>query len=153
MTEAPYTIRLAGLDDAEIVRGIVHHAYSPYVARIGKPPGPMLDDYAKRIADRQAWVLEDDTGIAGVLVLEETAGSFLLDNIAVAPATQGKGLGRRLIAFAEQQALARGYTRIDLYTHVMMTENIALYRRLGFRETKRVNEKGFDRVYMSKPLT
>ena len=33
-----------------------------------------------------------------------------------------------------------------------MTENIALYRRIGFVETRRVSEKGYDRVYMSKRL-
>ncbi len=33
-----------------------------------------------------------------------------------------------------------------------MTENIALYGRLGFRGTGRVNEKGFERVYMAKVL-
>jgi hypothetical protein len=34
-----------------------------------------------------------------------------------------------------------------------MTENIALYGRVGFRETARVSEKGFERVYMAKALT
>lgn len=33
-----------------------------------------------------------------------------------------------------------------------MTENIALYTRLGFKETGRICEKGFERVYMAKPL-
>ena len=48
-----------------------------YIPRIGKPPGPMLDDYAQRIADGQAWVLEDAGRIVGILVLEETpAGLF-----------------------------------------------------------------------------
>ena len=32
----------------------------------------MLDDYARRIADGQAWVLEDAGRIVGILVLEET---------------------------------------------------------------------------------
>ena len=31
-----------------------------------------------------------------------------------------------------------------------MTENLALYRRLGFHETGRISEKGYDRVYMAK---
>jgi hypothetical protein len=31
-----------------------------------------------------------------------------------------------------------------------MVENIALYQRLGFVEIARVQEKGFDRVYMAK---
>jgi ribosomal protein S18 acetylase RimI-like enzyme len=33
-----------------------------------------------------------------------------------------------------------------------MTENIALYERLGFRQTGRISEKGFERVYMANTL-
>jgi ribosomal protein S18 acetylase RimI-like enzyme len=145
-------IRQAVTGDAEAVRDVVLAAYAHYVARIGKPPGPMLDDYAARIADGQAWVLEDSGRIAGVLVLEEQADAFLLDNIAVRPECQGSGHGRALMAFAEAEALRRGWREIRLYTHALMTENQALYRRLGYVEIGRVTEKGFDRVYMAKAL-
>ena len=33
-----------------------------------------------------------------------------------------------------------------------MTENIALYARLGFCETGRGQEAGYDRVFMTKPI-
>jgi hypothetical protein len=33
-----------------------------------------------------------------------------------------------------------------------MTENLALYSRLGYVETHRGEEKGFPRVYMAKRL-
>lgn len=145
-------IRPAHPDDAEAVRDVVHAAYAHYVPRIGKPPGPMLDDYAQRIANGQTWVLEDTGRIVGILVLEESADGFLLDNIAVLPECQRKGFGSVLIAFAEAEARRRGYREIRLYTHVLMTENIALYRRGGFVETHRVSEKGYDRVYMTKQL-
>ena len=134
------------------MRDVVHAAYRHYIARIGKPPGPMLDDYAQRIADGQAWVLEDGGRIVGILVLEETPAGFLLDNIAVLPECQGKGHGRVLMEFAEAEARRRGFGEIHLYTHALMTENIALYRRIGFVETHRVSEKGYDRVYMTKQL-
>ena len=41
-------------------------------------------------------------------------------------------------------------SEIHLYTHALMTENIALYRRIGFVETQRVSEKGYERVYMTQ---
>ena len=113
-----------------------------YIARIGKPPGPMLDDYTTRIADRQAWVLEDDGRIVGILVLEQGPQGLLLDNIAVLPDRQGRGFGRALIEFAEAETRRRGFGEIHLYTHALMSENIALYRGIGFVETHRVNEKG-----------
>lgn len=145
-------IRPAVTADTQAVMAVVEAAYTHYIARIGKRPGPMDDDYAARIAAGQTWVLDRDGMIAGILVLEETADGFLLDNIAVRPKFHGQGLGRILIAFTEAEAKRRGFTAIRLYTHALMTENIALYTRLGFSETGRVTEKGFDRVYMEKPL-
>src|SRR6202041_1219335 len=71
-------IRPAVQGEAEALRDVVHAAYAHYVPRIGKPPGPMLDDYALRIANGQAWVLEDAGRIIGVLVLEDQSDSLLL---------------------------------------------------------------------------
>ena len=112
----------------------------------------MLDNYAQRIADGQAWVLEDAERIVAILVLEAGPQGLLLDNIAVLPDCQGKGYGRALLEFAEAEAVRRGFQEISLYTHVLMTENIALYRHVGFVETHRISEKGYDRVYMTKQL-
>jgi len=112
----------------------------------------MLDSYEQRVADEQVWVMEDAGRIIGILVLEEDSDGLLLDNIAVLPECQGKGHGRLLIEFAEAEARRRGYRQIRLYTHVMMTENIALYRRIGYVETHRISEKGYERVYMTKQL-
>ncbi len=100
----------------------------------------------------QTWVLEDAGRIVGILVLEQGPSGLLLDNIAVLPDSQGKGFGRALIAFAEAEARRRGFGEIHLYTHALMSENIALYRRIGFVETRRANEKGYDRIYMTKRL-
>ena len=145
-------IRPAHLNEADAVRNVVHSAYDHYTARIGKPPGPMLDDYAQRIAAAQTWVLEDADDILGILVLEETAEGLLLDNIAVLPSQQGRGVGRALLEFAEAEARRRGRDAIHLYTHMLMTENVALYGRIGYVETRRVTEKGYDRIYMTKKL-
>jgi GNAT superfamily N-acetyltransferase len=146
-------IRPADAIDTDAVRALVRRAYAHYVIRLGREPGPMRDDYAQRIADGQVWVLEEAGELIGVVVLSERPESFLLQNVAVAPAGQGKGYGRRLITFAEQEAKRRGHDELQLYTHVLMVENIALYQHLGFREIGRIQEQGFDRVYMAKPVS
>jgi ribosomal protein S18 acetylase RimI-like enzyme len=146
-------IRPADAIDTDAVRALVRRAYAHYVIRLGREPGPMRDDYAQRIADGQVWVLEEAGELIGVVVLSERPESFLLQNVAVAPAGQGKGYGRRLITFAEQEAKRRGRDELQLYTHVLMVENIALYQHLGFREIGRIQEQGFDRVYMAKPVS
>jgi len=131
-------IRRAKPEDRAAVEAIVREAYSIYVERIGKPPGPMLDDYARLIADGVVSVLEDvDAAIAAIIVLLAKPDHLLLDNIAVRPDRQGQGLGRQLIAFAEAEARRLGFMELRLYTHETMTENIALYTRLGFAETGR----------------
>jgi len=144
-------IRPAGTADRAAVEAIVREAYSVYIDRIGKPPGPMLDDYAALIGAGAVSVLEEPDGeIAAIIVLLAKPGHLLLDNIAVRRDRQGQGLGRHLIAFAETEARRRGCREVRLYTHEMMTENIALYARLGFTETGRGREAGYDRVFMAK---
>jgi ribosomal protein S18 acetylase RimI-like enzyme len=147
-------IRLATAADRMVIEAIVAEAYSIYIERIGKPPAPMLDDYAALIADGRASVLEEPAGtIAGIIVLLPKPDHLLLDNIAVSSGRQGNGLGRRLIAFAEAEARRLGYREVRLYTHETMTENVALYTRLGFVETGRGRDAGYDRVFMTKALT
>ena len=112
----------------------------------------MLDDYAALIAAARVHVIERDGAVQALLVLLPEPDAMLLDNVAVAPEAQGSGLGRILLRFAEQTAVAAGYDRIKLYTNEAMTENITLYARLGYAETHRVEEKGLKRVYMVKTL-
>jgi ribosomal protein S18 acetylase RimI-like enzyme len=114
----------------------------------------MDDDYASRIAAGEATVAVDADGerIVAVLVTERHGDHLLIDNVAVSPAAQGRGLGAALLAEAARQAQGLGLPLLRLYTHAMMVSSIALYRRAGFTEIARLTEKGFDRVYMQKTL-
>lgn len=132
---------------------MVRTAYAHYITRLGREPAPMADDYAARIAAGQAWLLDMAGRPIAALVLEDTAKGLLIDNIAVAAEARGAGLGRRLMAFAEDEARRRGHARCWLYTNEKMVENIALYTRLGYRETHRAEQHGHRRVFMEKPLS
>ena len=148
----PMIIRQALPSDAPEVEVIVRAAYSHYVPRIGKPPGPMLDDYSRVIREHLAFVAEHGGQIVGATVLVRSEDGLLLDNVAVRPDQQGKGVGRRLIERAESVARGRGFGHITLYTHELMTENIGMYKNMGYVEMERRTEKGYPRVYMRKPL-
>jgi ribosomal protein S18 acetylase RimI-like enzyme len=145
-------IRLARAADVATVAAIVKDAYSMYLARNGKIPGPMRDDYAALVDAKRVHVLEDAGEIVGLVVLIPEQRAMLLDNVAVSPRAQGRGFGVKLIAFAEESARAAGFGVIRLYTQDIMTENLALYSRLGFVETHRGEEIGLNRVYMSKTI-
>jgi GNAT superfamily N-acetyltransferase len=112
----------------------------------------MTEDYAKVIRERRVTVAESRGTIIGVLVLAVTDEGFLLENVAVDPSHHGKGLGKTLIGFAEAEARREGFHSIYLYTHEKMTENLALYSKIGYVEFDRRTEKGLARVYMRKSL-
>lgn len=134
-----------------MVRAIVDEAYAPYVPRIGMRPGPMDDDYVAELRDGLVDVVEHDGEILGLVVLVDEGDALLVQNVAVRPASQGRGVGRALLTHADRTAVRRGLDELRLYTHSGMTENIELYQRLGWRETHRRTEHGFQRVFFSKP--
>ena len=145
-------IRQAQVADEAAVRAVVEASYLPYVASIGVRPGPLDDDYGDLIRQQQVWLIERRGQVSAILVLCPEADAMLLSNVAVDPAFRGQGLGRRLIDFAEARAREAGFPLIRLYTNAAMQTNVTLYERLGYRETHRAVEHGFNRVFMEKTL-
>lgn len=146
------TIRPARPGDAESIRTLVRAAYSSYAEQVGRTPGPVKDDYERRIAAAEVWVLDRGNDIVGVVVLKEQGDGLLLDNVAVKPSAQGQGFGRMLIAFAEQEARRRGFAELRLFTNVIMVKNIALYTSLGFVQIERFQDGDTVRIQMSKSI-
>jgi ribosomal protein S18 acetylase RimI-like enzyme len=134
------------------VAELVDAAYGHYVERLGGPPRPMTDDYEEVIRTQQVTVAERDGAVAGVIVLAVTDEGFLIDNVAVHPSHRGSGLGRALLEFAEAEARRARFDSIYLYTHERMTENLALYARIGYVEYDRRSHGEFSLVYLRKQL-
>jgi ribosomal protein S18 acetylase RimI-like enzyme len=141
-------LRRATDADVEALAAVADAAYAVYVARIGRPPAPKVADYAAAVRDAETWILEG----VGLLVLYPKEDHLLLDNVAVAPTAQGRGLGRRLLQHAEARAAALGLPEIRLYTHETMVENQRMYLRHGYVETARGGADGFRRVFYTKDL-
>ncbi|KAI0096621.1 acyl-CoA N-acyltransferase [Nemania sp. FL0031] len=148
-----FEVRIASESDLVAVRNVVGDAYTPYISLIGQKPGPLLDDYEALIRAGRVTVVEIHEVVQGLLVLIPENGTMLLDNVAVAPSAQGLGLGRKLMAYAEQCARTAGCQLIRLYTNEAMARNIEYYARIGYVETHRAEEKGLKRVFMTKTLT
>ena len=136
--------------DAPAVTECVRAAYAGYVARIGREPAPMTADYAALIGAGEVWLTRADDEVAGVLVLRPQPPALLVENVAVAPGHQGRGLGRALMAFAEDHARAEGLGEVVLYTNERMTENLRFYPALGYVETGRGVQDGYARVFYCK---
>ena len=152
MTYIGYSFRSATEADVAKVTALVQAAYGHYVERIGGVPRPMVDDYAEVIENYQVTVAESHETIMGVIVLTVTNEGFLIDNVAVDPSYRGKGIGKALLEFAEAEARRAGFDSIYLYTHEKMTENLALYTRIGYVEYDRRSQGEFSLVYMRKQL-
>lgn len=136
--------------DVPAIQAVIAASYRKYLDRMDRPPAPMLHDYNAAIQAGDTWVTGDP--VLGVISLVQEGDSLLVENVAVDPATQGTGLGRRLMNFAEQQAAQRGLGRLTLYTNEAMTENQAIYTHLGYEVRDRRTENGYQRVFMEKVL-
>ncbi|MFC5521517.1 GNAT family N-acetyltransferase [Polaromonas jejuensis] len=147
------SIRRARPEDVPGITACVCAAYLHYIERIGRQPGPMLKDYADTVRQCQVHVAVQDHAVAGVIVLQLTDEGFYLDNVAVHPSVKGSGIGRRLLELAELEARRQGYASIYLATHELMTENRALYLRIGYVEYDHRVVNGFPRVFFRKSLS
>jgi ribosomal protein S18 acetylase RimI-like enzyme len=147
-----YSLRPADASDASAVAALVDAAYGHYIERIRRLPGPMTDDYAEVIRNRDVTVAESNGTVVGVIVLAVAEEGSLIDNVAVHPRHRGRGLGRALLQFAEAEAQRAGFGSVYLYTHEQMTENLALYARIGYVEYARRSQSDFALVYMRKQL-
>ncbi len=145
-------IRPATEADGDAVTAIAQTAFEQYIPRIGVPPIPMLADYPAAIRSGKVWVALEADEVLGYVVLEDEPDALLLDVLAVSPAAQGRGLGAALLTFTEEQARERGYDRIVLYTHELMTENLEYYPRHGYVETGRETVGIRTRVLFRKDL-
>ena len=152
MTKFEYSFRPATGADVPKVAALVNDAYCHYVERIGILPRPMIENYAEVIANRRVTIAEHHGAIVGVIVLTVDDEGFLIDNVAVDPSVRGRGLGRALFKFAEAEARRVGFDSIHLYTHEKMTENLAIYSRIGYVEYDRRSQGEFSLVYMRKHL-
>jgi GNAT superfamily N-acetyltransferase len=142
----------ATAEDAGAIRSLTREAYAKWVPIIGREPKPMTANYEAAVRNHRIDLLRLDGRLAALVEMIPETDHILIENIAVSPAFQGRGLGRTLMAHAEQVAASLGYGLIKLYTNKMFAENVVLYQRLGYGiDREEVGPYGTT-VYMSKTL-
>ena len=145
-------VERAKAEDVPVLRQMVDAAYSKYIERLGKPPAPMNADYGKLLKTQNVYVLRIGGRVVGSILLSRDGDAIKVNNLVVDPSAQGRGYGRVLMDYAEDMARAQGLAAVTLFTNEKMHENIALYTKIGFRETGRKAEDGFNRVFFRKNL-
>jgi len=138
-----------------MVTGLTRRAYEHYIPLIGEPM-PVREDYAPRIAAGEVWLLEASVDEPVALIALEDHGDHLhIFSVAVLPEHQSKGIGQRLLAFAEDKARALDRSVVTLCTNEKMERNIGIYHRFGFVEVGRrehASRPGWMLVDMEKNL-
>jgi GNAT superfamily N-acetyltransferase len=133
-------------DGWETLLALIRTAFAP-MDGVVDPPSSVhrLTPEALRAKARAETVFlaRADDAIIGCAFLAEQGDHFYLGKLAVLPAYQGRGVGRRLLAAAERHAVHAGKPMIELQTRVELTANHRAFHALGFAETGRTAHQGY----------
>ena len=146
------SLRQALPADAAAIRSLTRAAYAKWVPLIGREPKPMGADYEAAVCAHRFDLLYRDGNLAALVETIVEPDHLLIENLAVLPACQGLGLGRRLMAHVERLAEAQGFAEVRLYTNKLFAENVAFYERLGYRVYREEEFRGGIAVHMSKAI-
>jgi GNAT superfamily N-acetyltransferase len=152
MTEG-LPLRRAVSADAAAVRDLTRAAYAKWVALIGREPTPTTADYDRAVVEHIVELWEEDGQLLGLIEVIPAAALLLIENIAVRPDQQGKGIGGKLLLHAEGLARSLGLNDTQLYTNAAFASNLSFYSRRGYQEFRRGTVvPGSVTVYMAKKL-
>ena len=142
--------------DWQAVLSLIQAEFAGMQGRID-PPSSMnrltAADIAAQAQSGEVWVI--GTPPLACVFLTATADALYIGKLAVRADQRGRGLARSLITQAEARARAQGLHWLELKTRVELLENHAIFRALGFVETRREAHAGYDHpttITFRKPL-
>lgn len=148
------TIRLAGPEDIDQIRDLTMRAYAKWLPITPRKPLPMTADYDLSVQQNRFDFLYCGDQLVGLIETVRQDEALMIVNVAIDPAQQGRGYGTLLMKHAEQLARNSALAATRLYTNKLMTENIALYTRLGYRvERETLRDPGTVVVHMMRPIS
>ena len=99
---------------------------------LADPSRQQIETYLGKSA---CFLAKSESSGVGVLVLQsDGSGTMEIMNIAVNPAMQGKGIGRMLLEFAENECRKHNYKRIIIRTGNSSLGPLKLYQSVGFKQ-------------------
>lgn len=125
-------MRRAEAKNADSVRALTRAAYAKWVPMIGREPKPMTADYTHAVSQHLIDLYEEQGVLVALVEMIPQPGYLLIENLAVDPAHQGKGLGAWLLAHAENTARQLALPEVQLYTNEAFETNITFYAAKGY---------------------
>jgi GNAT superfamily N-acetyltransferase len=136
-----------GAEMAADVHRLTQQAFRPY-RRLDPPSGAGRETVATVLQDLEAGggaVAELEGRLVGCLrwFLDDDA-NFHVRRVAVAPGLQRRGVGRALMAWAEDEARRHGCAAVTVGVRLALPGNLAFYRRLGYEVTGEHRHQGYE---------
>lgn len=150
-------LRLLREADTVSAEALLRTAFAAYVRKLGREQTPgAYHDLPAAIAEERVYGAFRGERLVGVAITNRDTVGWSLEQIGVAPALQGAGIGSRMLQVLEVEARMAGATTLSLDTAEIMEDLIGFYRRHGFREVRRAppshGKDGYLRVYLKKSL-
>lgn len=150
MTVSPDVIAVAKLsadfDRWDELLALILDAFA-YMDGIIDPPSSALmltpASLAAKACVETAFLASLGDELLGCVFMADKPDHFYIGKLAVAPAAQATGIGRRLLAVAERHARKRGKPILELQTRMELVGNQQAFRKLGFSETRRTAHPGY----------
>jgi len=123
---------------------VMRTAFAGMEGRID-PPSSLksmnLESVNRAAGEAEVWAAGDP--VVGTVTLTPKGSVLYVGKLAVLDPRQG--LGRALMALAEERAVALGFKWLELQSRVELEEIHAVFKRLGFREVMRTTHEGYVR--------
>ena len=95
------------------------------------------------------WCMFDGSNIIGTVAVSDLGGkSCELKSLYLSEQYQGMGYGKAMLIYAIDQAKSYGYRKMFLDSLSTSTKALALYRKVGFKDTERYNSNIYSDVFM-----
>lgn len=142
MADERVEVRLAVADDALVIAEVIRSAFQPLKANYTKAAyaavTPDAEEILGRLAEGPIWVAFADDAMVGTVSVVAEPDWLYIRSMAVSPASQGFGVGRKLLVVVEDYATKKGFDKLYLYTTFFLKSAMRLYEKYGFvsdRET------------------
>ncbi len=164
-TRRGFALRASSPADAPVIAGILRAAFAAYDGLLQPRPGALSETAASiagAFADHRGFVAlpdaarvdangadaaqadaADGRAVGSVLYRREGEGLYL-GRLAVLPPWRGEGVGAALVEAVLAVGRAEGAGRVILNVRILLPDNVAFFRRLGFREAALGTHAGFN---------
>lgn len=135
----------AGVEDVEAITALLNSAYRGQASLAGWTTEAGLIAGEQRTHTHEVTALIEGPAslflkysnpeITGCVNLQQQGGQIYLGMLSVAPLLQGAGIGKKLLAAAEEYASSQGCHSIFMTVISVRDELIAWYKRHGYHDT------------------